>query len=137
MGWTDIKLEGGTIDGFNSIGDVFGTLMDISNKVPLCHSLTMDCLYENFNMEYSEANTLEINENGNTITLTSNYTNTTKEKDLSVITETLKDDGKIENILTEISKNFNEIHTYSCKVNGENVTRELDTKNFDSKEMDM
>ncbi len=60
MGWTDIKLEGGTIDGFNSIGEVFGTLMDISNKVPLCHNLTMNCLYENFNMEYSEANTLEI-----------------------------------------------------------------------------
>ena len=111
--------------------------MDISNKVPLCHNLTMNCLYENFNMEYSEANTLEINENGNNITLTSNYTDTTKEKDLSVITETLKDEGKIENILTEISKNFNEINTYSCKINGENVTRELDNKNFDSKEMDM
>jgi|GEM_PF-2446172 hypothetical protein len=137
MGWTDIKLESGTIDEFNSIGEVFGTLMDISNKVPLCHSLTMDCLYEDFKMEYSEANTLEINENGNNITLTSNYTDTAKEKDLSVITETLKDDGKIENILTEISKNFNEINTYSCKVNGENVTRELNGKNFSNKEMDM
>lgn len=137
MGWTDIKLESGTIDEFNSIGEVFGTLMDISNKVPLCHSLTMDCLYEDFKMEYSEANTLEINENGNNITLTSNYTDTAKEKDLSVITETLKDDGKIENILTEISKNFNKINTYSCKVNGENVTRELNGKNFSNKEIDM
>lgn len=137
MGWTDIKLESGTIDEFNSIGEVFGTLMDISNKVPLCHSLTMDCLYEDFKMEYSEANTLEIHENGNNIILTSNYTDTAKEKDLSVITETLKDDGKIENILTEISKNFNEINTYSCKINGENVTRELNTKNFSNKEMNL
>lgn len=137
MGWTDIKLEGGTMDGFNSIGNVFGTLMDISSKIPLCHNLTMECLYEDFKMEYSEANTLTINENGNNIILTSNYTDTTKEKDLSVITETLKDDGKIENILTEISKNFNEINTYSCKINKENVTRELNTKNFNNKEMDM
>lgn len=137
MGWTDIKLESGTIDEFNSIGEVFGTLMDISNKVPLCHSLTMDCLYEDFKMEYSEANTLEIHENGNNIILTSNYTDTAKEKDLSVITETLKDDGKIENILTEISKNFNEINTYSCKINGENVTRELNTKNFSNEEMNL
>lgn len=137
MGWTDIKLEGGTIDQFNSLGKTFGTLMDISNKIPLCHSIAMDCLYEDFKMEYSEANTLTINENGNNIMLTSNYTDTTKEKDLSVITETLKDDGKIENILTEISKNFNEINTYSCKINGENVTRELNTKNFSNKEMDM
>lgn len=137
MGWTDIKLEGGTIDEFNSIGEVFGTLMDISNKVPLCHSLTMDCLYEDFKMEYSEANTLEINEIGNNITLTSNYTDTTKEKDLSVITEILKDEGKIENILTEISKNFKDIKGYSCKVNGENVTKELNTKNFSNKEMNL
>lgn len=137
MGWTDIKLESGTIDEFNSIGEVFGTLMDISNKVPLCHSLTMDCLYEDFKMEYSEANTLEINEIGNNITLTSNYTDTTKEKDLSVITEILKDEGKIENILTEISKNFKDIKGYSCKVNGENVTKELNTKNFSNKEMNL
>ena len=137
MGWTDIKLEGGTIDQFNSLGKTFGTLMDISSKIPLCHNLTMECLYEDFKMEYSEANTLTINENENNIMLTSNYTDTTKEKDLSVITETLKDDGKIEDILTEISKNFNEINTYSCKINGENVTRELNTKNFSNKEMDM
>lgn len=137
MGWTDIKLESGTIDEFNSLGEVFGTLMDISSKIPLCHNLTMNCHYEDFKMEYSEANTLTINEHGNNIMLTSNYTDRTKEKDLSVITETLKDDGKIENILNEISENFNEINTYSCKINDKNVTRELNTKNFNNKEMDM
>ena len=83
------------MDGFNNVGNVFGTLMDISSRIPVCHNLTMECLYEKFKMEYSEANTLTINENGNNIILTSNYTDTTKEKDLSVITETLKDDGKI------------------------------------------
>lgn len=137
MGWTDIKLESGTTDEFNSVGNVFGTLMDISSKIPLCHNLTMNCLYENFNMEYSETNTLTINDNENNIILTSNYTDRTKEKDLSVITENLKDDGKIENILNAISENFNEINTYSCKINDENVTRELNTKNFNNKEMDM
>lgn len=132
MGWTDIKLEGGTIDEFNSIGEVFGTLMDISSKVPLCHSLTMDCLYEDFKMEYSEANTLEINEIGNNITLTSNYTDTTKEKDFSGISQILGECNS-EKIIADICENFESFKGYSCKVNGLDVTKEK----IDKPEMDI
>ena len=132
MGWTDIKLESGTIDEFNSLGEVFGTLMDISSKIPLCHNLTMNCRYEKFKMEYSEANTLTINENGNNIILTSNYTDTTKEKDFSGISQILRECNS-EKIIADICENFESFKGYSCKVNGLDVTKEK----IDKSEMDI
>lgn len=132
MGWTDIKLESGTIDEFNSLGEVFGTLMDISSKIPLCHNLTMNCRYEDFKMEYSEANTLTINENGNNIMLTSNYTDTTKEKDFSGISQILRECNS-EKIIADICENFESFKGYSCKVNGLDVTKEK----IDKSEMDI
>lgn len=132
MGWTDIKLESGTIDEFNSLGEVFGTLMDISSRIPLCHNLTMNCRYEKFKMEYSEANTLTINENGNNIILTSNYTDTTKEKDFSGISQILRECNS-EKIIADICENFESFKGYSCKVNGLDVTKEK----IDKPEMDI
>ena len=73
-----------------------------------------------------------INENANNIILTSNYTDTTKEKDFSGISQILGE-CESEKIINDICKNFERLKCYSCKVNGLDVEEKIDKSEMDIK----
>ena len=137
MGWTEVKLNAVSLAVYENVGNTFGKLCDVERNLPFIGEVALNNEYDDFKMIYRpRLSELEIQNGKDKILFESAYTGV-EPKDLSVVTETLNDDGKIENILKEISKNLDEINRYSCKINGENVTREIDNKNFDSKEIDM
>lgn len=137
MGWTEVKLNAVSLAVYENVGNTFGKLCDVARNLPFRGEVELKNEYDDFRMSYKPILwELEIQSGKDKILFESAYTGV-EPKDLSVVTEIPNDNGEIENILKEISKNLDEINRYSCKINGKNVTREIDTKNFDSKEIDI
>ena len=126
-GWTNVELSAGHIVDFNNLGKTFGSLMNTSDKSLVNCEINMRCENEDFKMSFnSQFEKLSI-KNGNDILDFEGSYKSTSEKDMSVITKELQDNGEIENIIKNISENFDNIKTYSCELNNNDITKEIDT----------
>lgn len=126
-GWTNVELSAGHIVDFNNLGKTFGSLMNTSDKSLVNCEINMRCENEDFKMSFnSQFEKLSV-KNGNDILDFEGSYKSTSEKDMSVITKELQDNGEIENIIKNISENFNNIKTYSCELNNNDITKEIDT----------
>lgn len=126
-GWTNVELSAGHVVNFNNLGKTFGSLMNTSDKSSVNCEINMKCENEDFKMSFnSQFEKLSI-KNGNDILDFKGSYKSTSEKDMSVITKELQDNGEIENIIKNISENFDNIKTYSCELNNNDITKEIDT----------
>lgn len=126
-GWTDVELSAGHTMDFNNLGKTFGSLMNIADNSSVNCEINMKCEHEDFKMSFnSQFEKLSI-KNGNDILDFEGSYKSTSEKDMSVITKELQDNGEIENIIKNISENFDNIKTYSCELNNKDITKEIDT----------
>ena len=126
-GWTDVELSAGHTMDFNNLGKTFGSLMNIADKSSVNCEINMKCEHEDFKMSFnSQFEKLSI-KNGNDVLNFEGSYKSTSEKDMSVITKELQDNGKIENIIKNISENFDNMKTYSCELNNNDITKEIDT----------
>lgn len=126
-GWTNVELSAGHIVDFNNLGKTFGSLMNISDKSLVNCEINMRCENEDFKMSFnSQFEKLSIKNGNDILDFEGSYKNTS-EKDMSVITKELQDNGEIENIIKNISENFDNIKTYSCELNNKDITKEIDT----------
>lgn len=101
--------------------------MNTSDKSSVNCEINMKCENEDFKMSFnSQFEKLSI-KNGNDILDFEGSYKSTSEKDMSVITKELQDNGEIENIIKNISENFDNIKTYLCELNNNDITKEIDT----------
>jgi hypothetical protein len=126
-GWTNVELSAGHVVDFNNLGKTFGSLMNTADKSSVNCEINMRCENEDFKMSFnSQFEKLSI-KNGNDILNFEGSYKSTSEKDMSVITKELQDNGEIENIIKNISENFDNIKIYSCELNNNDITKEIDT----------
>lgn len=126
-GWTDVELSAGHTMDFNNLVKTFGSLMNIADKSSVNCEINMKCEHEDFKMSFnSQFEKLSI-KNGNDVLNFEGSYKSTSEKDMSVITKELQDNGEIENIIKNISENFDNMKTYSCELNNNDITKEIDT----------
>lgn len=126
-GWTNVELSAGHVVDFNNLGKTFGSLMNTADKSSVNCEINMKCENEDFKMSFnSQFEKLSIKNGNDILDFEGNY-KSTSEKDMSVITKELQDNGEIENIIKNISENFDNIKTYSCELNNNDITKEIYT----------
>lgn len=126
-GWTNVELSAGHVIEFNNLGKTFGSLMNTADKSSVNCEINMKCEHEDFSMVFKpQFEELSIKNGDNILNFEGSY-KSTSEKDMSVITKELQDNGEIENIIKNISENFDNMKTYSCELNNNDITKEVDT----------